>query len=176
MFVRYASMKFILILCKHSNSARKVLSHPVNLCPLKGQGRSDTKVTNIINSIMSGYEDKIRNLLRADIYTELLESVDRDDICEMDVQNIAQLLPNPTIGGNFSRERGKSGYKFDRHALRRVFCDWFQFCVPQTHNEAVSTLLRILRDTRIGMYIRKNKHVHSPLCFCLLCLRPACRA
>ena len=110
---------------------------------------------------MVKFESELKNLLHERVYNLLLENVDCGNISEVDVKLISQLFPDQRIGGNYKRASEKPGFTCDRHALREVLCDWYQYCAYdyKTHEEAMTALLEILRHKQHGksiLQIRNN--------------------
>ena len=75
------------------------------------------------------YEKEVRERLGPKVVDTLLEAVDRGNLGLQQAEDLADGL-HPTAQGNFLRAKQLPNFYFDKHSLRRILSDWYQYDWP----------------------------------------------
>ena len=70
------------------------------------------------------YEKEVKDLLGPDVYETFLKAVDRGEVSEQQMSDIAYEL-HDRVGGDFKRAQSCKGFKSDRTAARKVLTNWY---------------------------------------------------
>ena len=75
------------------------------------------------------YEKEVRERLGPKVVDTLLEAVDRGNLGLQQAEDLADGL-HPTAQGNFLRAKQLPNFYFDKHSVRRILSDWYQYDWP----------------------------------------------
>merc|ERR1712116_57668 len=99
------------------------------------------------------YEKEVMDLLGPDVYETFLKAVDRGEVSEQQMSDIAYEL-HERVGGDFKRAQESQGFKYDRAAARTVLANWYRFDPCGVERD---TLVRVLEDDNIALKALAHK-------------------